>query len=95
MRGEVTGLGEFIFDEAELSVTILVTLGLGGEGLEKDFGTEREIERGEENFCVGRGKLEEGRVEGLLVKERASFPASVKERDWGEIGGSSGNIVMP
>lgn len=36
-----------------------------------------------------------GRELGLLVRERASLPASVKERDWGEIGGSSGNIVMP
>ena len=35
------------------------------------------------------------RVVGLLVRERASLPASVKESGRGEIGGSSGIMVIP
>ena len=42
-----------------------------------------------------RGRVVVVRELGLLVRERASLPASVKERDWGEKGGSSGIIVMP
>ena len=36
-----------------------------------------------------------GREVGLLERERASLPASVKESDWGKIGGSSGIMVIP
>jgi len=84
----------------ELRVTILVTLGREGKevGLDMDLGTEREIERGDDVGCeMGRGRMVVDWEMGvtLLVRERASLPASVKERDWGERGGSSGNIVMP
>ena len=67
----------------EFRVTILVTLGSEGEGLDIDLGTDKEIERGDEIGCeMGRGKV----VVQIEGRPREGYYEFFQTLIWGNFG---------